>query len=187
METPRTAPDSNRTGRTRWRAPCTGAQGQSSMRRAQRAPPYPSGEVGRPTGRGPSRACWTCLQRSGNQCAGLSPPVALSSREARAESPCNDLRGGWSRLSGRRFRRMVSNDEHGRLTLHRKVGSTVVVPSAFPCVAPYRAPQTSRRVSRVWQRRPVDLAPEGSCLTSPADGARIPKPRRAACASSPAP
>lgn len=57
----------------------------------------------------------------GNQRAGLSPPVALSSRETRAESPCNGLRSGWSRLSGRRSRRMVSNDEHGRLTLHRKV------------------------------------------------------------------
>ena len=56
-----------------------------------------------------------------NQCAGLSPLVALSSREARDESPCNDSRSGWSRPSGRRSRRMVSNDEHGRLTLHRKV------------------------------------------------------------------
>ena len=47
-----------------------------------------------------------------NQCAGLSPPVALPSRETRADSPCNDLSKRLTRLSGRRSRRVVSNDEH---------------------------------------------------------------------------
>lgn len=50
-----------------------------------------------------------------NQNAGLSPPVALST----PRSPYLEHRS--SRLSGRRSRRMVSNDEHGRFTLHRKV------------------------------------------------------------------
>ena len=61
--------------------------------------------------------------RFANQCAGLSPPVALSSREARVDRPCNDLSKRLTRLSGRRSRRMVSNDEHdiNQTRLRRRV------------------------------------------------------------------